>query len=481
MAVYQLVNYKPVNMKSSLQLGAKVRALRRREGLSQKKMAERLGISASYLNLIEHNRRPLTAPLLIKLAQSFQLDLQTFSTDGDTRRLADLREALSDPLFAGHEVTIQELRDFAVSSPSVAGAMLVLYRAWRGGGGAAEREVTPGDVQLPSEEVHELIHHHANYFQELERGAEALRRACGCTGDGIDATALVRFIEREYGIRVRVTKAGAMGGAVRSYDRQQGVLALSEVLPPRSRNFQLAHQIGLLTQGEAVDRLLRSELLTTDASRALARVALANYFAGAVLMPYMPFLEAARAVRYDVELLGHRFRTSFEQTCHRLTTLRMPGHEGVPFHLIRVDVAGNISKRFSASGIRFARFSGACPRWNVFNAFQTPGRISVQMSRMTDGVPYFCIARTITRNRGGYHAPRAVHAVGMGCRVEYARELIYSDGVDLENLDSAIPIGVTCRLCERMDCIQRAVPPVDHPLVIDEDVRGPSFYAPVRS
>ena len=468
------------------QLGAKVRAIRRRENLSQKKMAERLGISASYLNLIEHNRRPLTASLLIKLVQHFAVDLQTFSDDDDARRIGDLREVLSDPLFEGHEVTIHELKEFAVNSPAVAAAMLTLYRSWRSAresasslaGDLQEVEAAGGldASQLPSEEVHELIHRHANHFADLEAGADALRAACG--GEA-DYRAMAALADREQGLQVRVVKAGAMNGAVRHYDSYRAVISLSEVLPPRSRNFQLAHQLALLTQGEAMDRLTRSEVLTTDASRALARVALANYFAGAVLMPYTSFLEAARAFRYDVELLGHRFRTSFEQICHRLTTMRRPGDEGVPFHLIRVDMAGNISKRFSASGIRFARFSGSCSRWNVFNAFQTPGRISVQLSRMPESDTYFCIARTISQNRGGYHAARAVHAVGLGCRMEHAKELVYSDGVDLSTPDAAIPIGVTCRLCERMDCTQRAVPAVNHPLTIDEDVRGPSFYAPV--
>ncbi len=476
-------------MSENPRLGAKVRALRRRERLSQKVMADRLGISASYLNLIEHNRRPLTAPLLIKLVQQFQVDLATFSQDDDARRMADLREALADPLFEGHEVTINELKEVSVNSPAVAGAFLMLYRLWRSSrenAGTTDEDLRDAEgssglesVLLPSEEVHELIQRYRNHFAELEVGAEALREACGSDREGLDYRSMVRFAEREYGIRVRVLKAGAMGGAVRTYDARQGVLSLSEVLPPRSRNFQLAHQLGLLTQSEVLDRLTRAECLTSDQSRSLARVAMANYFAGAVLMPYEPFLEAARAERYDIELLGHRFRTSFEQICHRLTTLRRPGAEGVPFHMIRVDVAGNISKRFSASGIRFARFSGACARWNVFSAFQTPGQIRVQLSRMPDNEAFFCIAATINQGRGGFHAPRAVHAVGLGCRVEHARSLVYSDGVDLENLDAAIPIGVTCRLCERMDCTQRAVPPVKHTLTVDEDVRGPSFYAPV--
>jgi predicted transcriptional regulator len=207
---------------------------------------------------------------------------------------------------------------------------------------------------------------------------------------------------------------------------------------------------------------------------------LANYFASAVLMPYQPFLEAARQERYDIELLGHRFRSSFEQTCHRLTTLRRPGAEGIPFHFVRADIAGNISKRFSASGLRFARFSGACPRWNVFAAFLTPGMIRPQLAQMPDGTSYFWIARTVTKESGGYHSPRTLLAIGIGCEVTHARKLVYADGVDLESREAAVPVGLSCRLCERMDCEQRAFPPLQHPLQIHENVRGVSFFSPVR-
>jgi predicted transcriptional regulator len=251
------------------------------------------------------------------------------------------------------------------------------------------------------------------------------------------------------------------------------------VLRRGSRNFQLAFQVGILSQSDTLNRLSRDAQLTTAESRALCRVALANYFASAVLMPYQPFLRAAREERYDIELLGHRFRTSFEQVCHRLTTLRRPGASGVPFHLVRVDAAGNISKRFSASGIRIARFSGACPRWILHGAFQTPGMFRVQVSRMPDGTTYFCVSRTLGKDGGGYHSMHAVQAIEMGCPVEFARELVYADGVDLDHLSAAVPVGVTCRICERMDCQQRVFPALQTPLQVDENVRGVSFYAPV--
>ncbi|MGK3968549.1 short-chain fatty acyl-CoA regulator family protein [Sorangium sp. So ce118] len=468
-------------------LGAKVRALRRREHMTQVDLAERLGVSASYLNLIENNRRPLTAPLLIRLAQIFQLDLQNFASEEDVRLTADLHEVFGDPIFESHGLTNADLRELVAASPNVARAVLTLYRTYAttresldtlGERLAGDGFVAVDNSRLPSEEVSDLIQRRMNHFPELEEGAEALWREAELDGDDV-YRGLVRYLHATRGIEVRIVRVADERQAMRRYDPDRRVLSISEVLPPRSRRFQLAHQLGLLTQTAAIDRILRDENLTTPESRALARVALANYFAAAILMPYQPFLEAARAERYDIELLAHRFGTSFEQVCHRLTTLRRPGAEGVPMHMVRIDIAGNISKRFSGSGIRFARFSGACPRWNVHAALMTPGMIRIQLSQMPDGAVYFCIARTVRSDRGGYHVPHTVQSIGMGCDVRYARELVYADGIDLDNIGAAVPVGVTCRTCERLDCAQRALPALQHPLRLDENRRGVSFYASV--
>jgi hypothetical protein len=475
-------------MRETAPLGSKLRALRRREGMNQVQLAERLGISASYLNLIEHNRRPLSAPLLIKLAHVLPLDLKTFSAEHDARTEADLLEAFGDPLFESHELTAAEVRELATTCPAAARAVLTLYNAYQGAREAADTLATKLEggeeraglerSRLPTEEVSDLIQLHTNYFPELEDGAEALWTEAGLEADDLYA-GLVGYLEKAHHVQVRVDTVAAMRGAVRRYDPERRLLSLSEVLRRGSRNFQVAYQVGLLTQQAVLDRYAREPLLTTEESRALSRVGLASYYAAAVLMPYLRFLDAARSERYDIELLGHRFRASFEQTCHRLTTLRRPGAEGVPFHMVRVDIAGNISKRFSASGLRFARFSGACPRWNVFGAFLTPGMMRTQLSQMPDGTTYFWIARTVRKEGGGYHAPHTVLAIGMGCEVSHARQLVYADGVDLESREAVVPVGLTCRLCERMDCEQRAFPPFQHPLKVDENVRGVSFYAPV--
>jgi predicted transcriptional regulator len=332
--------------------------------------------------------------------------------------------------------------------------------------------------RLPSEEVTDVIQRHMNHFPELEEAAEALWREARLDSDHV-FDGLVEYLKARCGVDVRIEKAAAMQGAVRRYLPERRLLVLSEVLRRGSRNFQAAYQAGLLTQMPVLTRIAGDALLTNDESRALCRVALANYFAGAVLMPYQPFFEAARAERYDIELLGHRFRTNFEQTCHRLATLRRPGAEGVPFHMVRVDIAGNISKRFSASGLRFARFSGGCPRWNVFGAFLTPGMIRTEVTQMPDGATHFWIARTVRKSVGGYHAPHTQFAIGLGCEISYADQLAYADGIDLTSRAAIVPVGISCRVCERIDCDQRAFPPLHHGLKINEHARGLSFYAPL--
>ncbi len=466
--------------------GAKVRDVRRRANLSQAELAQKLEVSASYLNLIENNKRRLPSPLLVKLAQLFDLDLATFAADEDARLVRDLLEAFADPLFEDQGLTSTDVREMSTASPGAARAVLSLYKAYQATRAAADElslRLTDGEElvdrsHLPSEEVSDMVQRHMNYFPELEDAADELIARAKLSTENLYA-GLVRHLEKSHGIEVKIVAWDDERGILRRFDPERRELILSELLPTRSRTFQLAYQLGILTLGDRLKGLTGDAYLTTSESQALARVALGNYFAGAVLMPYAAFLKAAQNERYDVDVLGRRFRVGFEQVCHRLTSLRRPGAEGIPFHMMRIDVAGNISKRFSASGIRFARFSGVCPRWNIFAAFLTPGMIRIQVSRMPEGATYFCIARTVQKDSGGYHAQQPVMAIALGCGIEHAKKLVYSDGIDLEAAGTCVPVGVSCRVCERTDCEQRALPSFKHPLGVDENVRGASLFASV--
>jgi predicted transcriptional regulator/transcriptional regulator with XRE-family HTH domain len=474
-------------------MGGKVRRLRQDRHLTQAQMAEQLGISASYLNLIENNQRPLTVPVLLKLAQHFSVDLDVFNAADDGQLLDDLMEAFADPLFDAQGIKAGDLRELVGVAPNVGRAVLSLYRATRGSQmatrppeSAAEGEDRMLELPsgMPSEEVTDFIAQNGNHFPSLETAAQSLWGAQELSVETLHHD-LARVLSARFAVDVAMMPASAMGNLLREYKPLQRRLCLSELLPVSSRTFQLAHQIALLGSRDEINKLAAKGKFTTDEADVLARQSLANYFAGAVMMPYERFREAARACRHDLDVLQHRFGASFEQVCHRLTTLRRPGAEGIAFHLIRVDIAGNISKRFSASGIRIARFGAACPRWNVYDAFATPGMLRVQVSQMPDGAAFFCVARTIApagrpATRGPFGPRVSQLAIGLGCPVAQARELVYADGVNLDDPQAMNPIGVSCRICERTNCVDRAMPALHHKLEIDENRRGVSAYTLVN-
>ena len=445
--------------------------------MTQARLAEALGISASYLNLIEHNKRPLTASLLIKIATLFELDLATLSVQGDDVLSADLREVFADPMFDEYGITAHEVRELAVASPATARAVLHLFRHYNDARsrltsavnilGEARDDDGAVTSALPSEEITDFIQHHNNHFADLEHAAASLWSSAALDSGDLDRS-LRRFLERELGITVRVVPPKSIDGQMRRFNPVDRWLALSERLAPPRRTFQLAHQIGEITQQTTISRLVDSPWINTTEARELATRILSNYFAGAVLMPYEDFLEASRACRYDVELLQDRYGRTFEQICHRMTTLQRPGQSGVPFSFVRVDIAGNVSKQFSATGRRFPRFGGTCARWAVHKAFLTPYRVITQLSRMPDGETYFEMARTVRRGSRGHHARPRIHAISLSATIDRARGLVYADGLDLEEREVAVPTGMTCRLCSRSTCDQRVMPALIPEIPMDE-------------
>lgn len=470
----------------SLRIGGKLRRLRQESRLSQAQMAAELGISPSYLNLIESNQRPVTVTVLLKLAERFQVDLAALGGEADERLQTDLMEALSDPVFEAADVKASDVRELVAQLPAMGRAFVSLYQAYRRGGtGDAGIGTDPDGENLPtaipSEEVNDFIQKRHNHFANLEEAAETLWLENGLALFTLQQD-LVKVLNQRFAVDVEIAPAGAMSGLLRHYNPLTRRLQLSELLPLPSRTFQLAHQIAFLGYRREIEQAVSGGKFSSPEADQLAASALANYFAAAVMSPYQRFLEAARSTRYDITTLQHRFGLSFEQVCHRLTTLQRPGQEGAPFHLIRVDIAGNISKRFSLSGIHIARFGAACPRWNVYDAFATPGMIRVQVSRMPDGAAFFCVARTLNPAgratiRGGLPQRAGTLAIGLGTALSHAREIVYADGLNLDDPQIVTPIGVSCRTCPRSDCSDRAMPALAQKLVIDENKRGLSTYS----
>ncbi|HET6518609.1 MAG TPA: short-chain fatty acyl-CoA regulator family protein [Geminicoccaceae bacterium] len=473
-------------MDKKAMLGHKVRRLRQAQGLTQAEMAEQIGISPSYLNLIERNQRPVTVPMLFRLGQAFEVDLRDFAEDEEARLAAGLSEVFGDALFEGQDLKQQDIRELASASPAAAQAVLTLYKAYRDlwedaqalahrvGGGDDRPQQQAGDGHaFAIEEVRDFQEAHSNHFPEVEEAALELRAAALPTAAAGDDPypALAAYLGEAHGLGVRVMPVSVMQDTERRYDMHRRRVLLSEALPRSTRTFQLAAQVALLTRRELLDRIVAGANLQGDTARRLLRVGLAGYFAAAVMMPYGPFLEAARELRHDLALLQRRFGASFEQVCHRLTTLQRQGERGVPFFFIRIDKAGNVSKRYSGGGFPFARFGGPCPRWVIHDAFASPGLIRTQIAEMPDGTAFFTIARTLDPS-AGWHRPQSPHfAIGLGCALKDAKHLVYADGLDPKSPQAREPIGVSGRVCERLDCAQRAHPPLNHRLRVDEHVR----------
>jgi XRE family transcriptional regulator, fatty acid utilization regulator len=463
-------------------VGPRFRRIRRQLGLSQTQMAEGLGISPSYVNLIERNQRPVSAQILLRLAEAYDLDLRDLAAGDDDRAFAELNEIFSDPLFRQIELPKQELRDLAELCPGITHGLQRLYSAYvearRGETMAASRfagrdEPTRYEAN-PVERVRGLIEANRNHFPTLEVAAEKVRDELDVPGHELFRALSERLRER-HGALVRVLPVDVMRDTLRRFDRHRRHLLLSELIDDSGRVFQIAFQLALLEAAPLIDEVVERSGEREDAVRRLYRISLANYFAAAVIMPYGRFHEAAEALAYDIGLLGQRFGASFEQICHRLTTLQRPTARGVPFFMLRVDHAGNVSKRFSSGTFPFSKFGGTCPLWNVHATFDTPGKIVTQIVELPDGARYFSIAQTVRRPTAPYAQPQPRYAIGLGCELKYASRLVYSMGLNLAAAD-ATPIGVNCRLCERANCSQRAEPPLTRTLMFDESTRGVSPF-----
>ena len=457
--------------------GAKIRKLRQSEELTQRDFAERLGISTSYLNQIENNQRPLSAAVILALVDGFGLDVAAFATDESDRIIADLREVLVDPVFGDRRPSLQELKIVTSNTPDFAHAFLAMHRAYQM---SKERLATIDDAlqregtdlaPLPYEEVRDFFHYKDNYIDWLDRGAEAFAGEIGLVGSNqIDAA--VRRLKDRHGLAVAIIDQDMTDDVLRRFDSSSRTVFINAKLPRPTQSFQLLQQIALIEEAEAIEQILDGAHFRTSQARAIAKIGLTNYFAGAATMPYATFAEAARALRHDIELLADRFGASLEQVAHRLSTLQRPGARGVPFFFVRVDQAGTITKRHSATRLQFARFGGACPLWNVHQAFERPENIMRQLVETPDGERYVCLARTITKRGRGFKAPIRRYAIALGCQTSYARELVYADDLDLDNDDAFEKVGISCRICERPNCPQRAVPPIGRTIVVDHQKRG---------
>ncbi|MEO0398255.1 MAG: short-chain fatty acyl-CoA regulator family protein [Pseudomonadota bacterium] len=455
---------------SAVYLGPKLKRLRRDLGLTQSDMAEELGISASYVALMEGNQRPVTADMLLRLAAAFKIDMAALAGGRADETVDALETVLRDPLFAEIDLAPMEARDAAHAHPSLVEAVLRLHAAYREGQLAlADDAGSAESAQDPVGEARRFLAARRNSFPTLDDFGERLAADVAASG-GFET-----YLSEKHRLYVRRLPFDIMAGAVRRFDVHKQELLLSETLDRASHNFQLALQIAYLDMRELVADAVDEGVFETDNGAPLARRALANYAAATILMPYGEFVRLAEKRRYDLEVLARRFTVSFEQVAHRLTTLQKPGQEGVPFFFTRVDAAGNVSKRLDGAGFPFARHGGSCPLWSLHEAFGRPREIIAQWVELPDGERFFSIARTVTAGGGAYGASSIRRAIALGCAEKHASRLIYADGREMSR-EAPTPIGVTCRLCHRADCTARAEPPLGRQVLLDDYRRMAAPY-----
>ncbi|MBX7454692.1 acetate metabolism transcriptional regulator RamB [Mycolicibacterium sp. 3033] len=462
-------------------VGARVRQLRSERGFSQAALAQMLDISPSYLNQIEHDVRPLTVAVLLRITEVFGVDATFFASQDDTRLIAELREVLMDRDL-DVDVGPAEVAEMVGAHPDLARAMVNLHRRYQltttqlaaaTEGRFNVASINPGasgtgSISMPHEEVRDYFYQRQNYLHELDTAAEELTAGMRVQRGELagDLSDRLRFV---HGVRI-IRRQDLGEGVLHRYDPATKTLEITAHVSMGQRVFRMAAELAYLEYGELIDRLTDEGHFTSDESRRLARLGLANYFAAATVLPYAQFHEVAESFRYDVERLSAYYSTSYETICHRLSTLQRPSMRGVPFSFVRVDRAGNMSKRQSATGFHFSSSGGTCPLWNVYETFAYPGKISVQIAEMPDGRAYMWVARTVERRASRYGQPGKTFAIGLGCELRHAHRLVYSEGLDLSGDPkvSATPIGAGCRVCERDNCPQRAFPALGRALDIDE-------------
>lgn len=461
-------------------VGPRLRQLRRDRKQTQAEMARTLGVSTAYVNLLENNQRSLSVQVLMALSDAYQVDWRDLIKDETSHRLADLRNAIQDPVFGTDPPDLQELRAAIDHAPRLVDHFVQLYRSHRT---ALEKIMRRGSERAPenllasSPEaiIHDFFRNHLNYFAPLEAAAEELRAAEPCDADDVYAILKSR-LGKVHGITVHTRSVEDMSQALRVYDRDASDVHLSEALDHRNRVFQLAHVLCLVELPHLLEELTADSGITSETGLARCQVELANYFAAAFLMPYETFLAAAERANYDVDRIAAAFGVSFEQVCHRLTTLQREGARGVPFFFLRVDKAGNVTKRFNSTSFNLAEYGGACPVWNIHTAFRTPGVILPQFVELPDGERFFTISRTTDRPVFSRETQDRRLALALGCELQYADKLGYTASFNLEDGRLFSPIGINCHLCPRQACSQRAHQPLFIELPIDTNRRGNTRY-----
>ena len=466
-----------------LKIGPKIKSFRRQLGLQANKLAEQLGISASYLNLIESGKRKIDGDLLLKVCEELKIELSDLTNKSDLNLVNDISELLDDKLFEDLDIVGPEVKDLVNTNPKIAKALIKLGDNFKQKDheiinkveNLSGKIIDSRKTAFPGEVISDFLQEKKNYFPKLEEFANNVFEKVQ-KNNRTRYIALCDFLNSEYSIKVKDVIPEEDKPFSKIYNKSKKELLLSDYNSLETKKLHAAAQIAQEGAMKEINDYLSEFKFPTEESKRLTQIALLNYCGAAILMPYKLFHSECKKLKYDLELLQNTFATSFEQVAHRVTSLQDPKLPGIPFHFLRVDVAGNISKRFSLSGIEIPRYGGACPRWNVYSAFSRPGVIQAAVSKMTNGEKYVCIARTVEKGVGRYGQKKSMLSIGLGCEAKYAKDFVYTENLSLSDKKTEIPIGVSCRTCDRLDCSQRAFPPLHKKFDVDVNARGVSVY-----
>jgi len=466
-----------------LKIGPKIKAFRRQLGIQANKLSDRLGISPSYLNLIENGKRKIDGDLLLKVCEELKIELSDLTNKSELSLISNLSELLGDELFEDLDILGPEVNDLVNTNPKIARALIKLGDNYKQKGQeiVSKVENISGKIidgrkaSFPGEVVSDFLQENKNYFANLEKFAEEIFNRIQINNRAT-YMALCDFLKTEYGVKVIDLLPEDDKPFSKIYLKNQKELHLSDYVALETKKLYASAQIAQEGAMTIIENYLSEFKFPSEESKKLTKVALLNYCGAAILMPYKLFHKECIKQKYDLELLQNTFACTFEQIAHRVTCLQDPKLPGIPFHFLRVDVAGNISKRFSLSGIEIPRYGGACPRWNVYSAFSRPGVIQAAVSKMSNGEKYVCIARTVEKGAGRYGKKKSILSIGLGCQAKYAKDFVYTENLDLNDKKTEIPIGVSCRTCDRLDCSQRAFPPLHKKFDVDINNRGVSVY-----
>ena len=466
-----------------VKIGPKIKSFRRQLGLQANKLAEQLGISPSYLNLIESGKRKIDGDLLLKVCEELKIELSDLTNKSDLNLVNDISELLDDQLFEDLDILGPEVTDLVNTNPKIARALIKLGDNYKQKDNEIinKVETLSGKIidsrktSFPGEVISDFLQDKQNYFPKLEEFANKIFEKVQ-VNNRTRYIALCDFLNSEYSIKVKDVIPEEDKPFSKIYNKSKKELLLSDYNSLETKKLHAAAQIAQEGAEEEINSYLSEFKFPSDEANRLTKIALLNYCGAAILMPYKLFHSECKKLKYDLELLQNTFATSFEQVAHRVTCLQDPKLPGIPFHMLRVDIAGNISKRFSLSGIEIPRYGGACPRWNVYSAFTRPGVIQAAVSKMTNGKKYVCIARTVEKGVGRYGQKKSMLSIGLGCEAKYAKDFVYTENLNLNDKKTEIPIGVSCRTCDRLDCSQRAFPPLHKKFDVDINSRGVSVY-----